>query len=213
MGLFSKILKKKNPVDEHEKFLKSEYQTHNKKKKKSEEIVEFVDLKSRPNNETKVKSAPKEKKAIAAPKKASPEPNPKETSAQKTAKKGFFDIKKTKDNRYVFNLYASNSVIVATSQTYGSPQSALAGIKSVTVNAERAPIEDSTLKDFKKLSYPKWEIYKDKAGQFRFRLCASNGSCVCHSQGYAQKTSCKNGIASIIRTAKDATIDKTYLEK
>lgn len=126
---------------------------------------------------------------------------------------GFFEIKKAKDNRYVFNLYASNRVIIATSQIYSSSQSAVNGANSVIANAEKANIEDQTLKDFPVLPYPKWEIYKDKGSQYRFRLSASNGSCICHSQGYKSKASCKNGIESIIRTVKDAKIDKSYLAK
>ena len=139
--------------------------------------------------------------------------NAKETSVSKSAKTGKFEIKKSKDGRFVFNLYASNSVIVATSQVYTSSASAMNGIKSVIANAESAPIEDQTLKKFTPVPYPKWEIYLDKGEEYRFRLCASNGSCVCHSQGYTSKANCKNGIESIIKTAKDAEIIKAYLDK
>ena len=125
----------------------------------------------------------------------------------------FFEIKKSKDGRYVFNLYASNRVIIATSQIYSSSQSAQNGINSVIANAERAAIDDTTLKNRESVRYPKWEIYKDKADKFRFRLFAPNGSCICHSQGYTSKANCKNGIDSIVRTVKDASIDKSYLKK
>ena len=138
-----------------------------------------------------------------------------ETGTKKVKVKGFggaFEIKRSKDNRFVFNLYAANRVIVATSQIYSSSQSAVTGIKSVIANAEKAAIEDQTLKTFVPQGFPKWEIYIDKAGQFRFRLLASNGSCVCHSQGYTQKSTCKKGIESIIRTVKSAKIDKAYLK-
>lgn len=135
------------------------------------------------------------------------------TSIKINGLSGFFDIKKSKDNRYVFNLYASNKVIIATSQVYSSSQSAINGANSVIANAEKANIEDQTLKNFIPQAFPKWEIYKDKGGQYRFRLSASNGSCICHSQGYTTKASCKNGIESIIRTVKDVKIDKTYLKK
>ena len=139
--------------------------------------------------------------------------NTEATVVSKSAKTGKFEIKKSKDGRFVFNLYASNSVIVATSQVYSSSASALNGIKSVIANAESAPIEDQTLKKFTPVPYPKWEIYLDKGEEYRFRLCASNGSCVCHSQGYTSKANCKNGIESIIKTAKDAEIIKAYLDK
>ena len=132
---------------------------------------------------------------------------------QKLTKIGKFEIKKSKDGRYVFNLYASNGVIVATSQIYSSSSSAMTGIKSVIANAASSPIEDQTLKNVTTLPYPKWEIYRDKGEQYRFRLSASNGSCVCHSQGYTTKTNCKKGIESIMKLAADADITKAYLDK
>ena len=125
---------------------------------------------------------------------------------------GMFEIKKSKDDRYVFNLYAANHVIIATSQVYSSAKNAQVGINSVITNAERAGIEDQTLKNVIAVPFPKWEIYTDKGGAFRFRLSASNGSCICHSQGYTTKASCKNGIESIIRTVKNVKIDKSYLK-
>lgn len=139
-----------------------------------------------------------------------------EDATKKVKVKGFggaFEIKKSKDGRFVFNLYAKNRVIVATSQIYSSSTSAVNGIKSVIANAEKAAIEDQTLKSFTSQSFPKWEIYIDKTGQFRFRLLATNGSCICHSQGYTQKSTCKKGIESVIRTVKSAEIDKAYLKK
>ena len=131
----------------------------------------------------------------------------------KSTRVGKFEIKKSKDGRYVFNLYASNSVIIATSQVYSSSSAAMNGIKSVITNAPTAQIEDQTLKTIATVPYPKWEIYRDKGDQYRFRLCASNGSCVCHSQGYTAKSNCKKGIESIIKFASDAEITKTYLNK
>ena len=43
----------------------------------------------------------------------------------------------------------------------------------------------------------KFEIYKDKAGEFRFRLKASNGENVGASEGYKAKSGAENGIASV----------------
>ena len=139
-----------------------------------------------------------------------------EEIAQEEAKSGRalarFVIKKAKDGRFVFNLYAPNRVIVATSQIYSSSTSAVNGIKSIAVNAPKAPIEDTTLKSFTPVGFPKWEIYLDKGNQYRFRLYAPNGSCIVHSQGYTTKASCKNGIASIVKNAPDALVDKSYLK-
>lgn len=43
----------------------------------------------------------------------------------------------------------------------------------------------------------KFECYKDKAGEYRFRLKAGNGETVLASEGYKAKASCMNGIASV----------------
>jgi len=43
----------------------------------------------------------------------------------------------------------------------------------------------------------KFECYKDKAGEYRFRLKASNGQTILSSEGYKDKSSCSKGIASI----------------
>lgn len=127
---------------------------------------------------------------------------------------GTFNVKRAKDGRYVFNLYNANKVIIATSQIYSSAQSAMNGVKSVMTNATRAQVEDTTLKNPKPKSFPKWEVYLDRAGQYRFRLYAPNGSCICHAKaGYSSSSSCKRGIDSIVRLAEAAQIDKAYLMK
>ena len=51
----------------------------------------------------------------------------------------------------------------------------------------------------------KFEIYKDKAGEFRFRLKASKGQNIMASEGYKAKTGCQNGIASVQKNAPDDT--------
>ena len=156
-------------------------------------------------SEPKAKAAKKEETTVA--------PVIEEKNSN-TAYTGRFEINKSKDgSKYFFNLYASNSVGIATSQMYSTAQSALNGVKSVIANADKAPIEDQSLKNYETLPYPKWEIYVDNGGKYRFRLNASNGNCVCHSQGYTTKNACKNGIDSIIRSSKNAIIDKTYITK
>ena len=49
----------------------------------------------------------------------------------------------------------------------------------------------------------KFEMYKDKAGEFRFRLKAGNGENILAGEGYKAKASCENGIASIKKNATD----------
>lgn len=50
----------------------------------------------------------------------------------------------------------------------------------------------------------KFEIYKDKKGEFRFRLKASNGENILASEGYSSKKNAKNGIASVQKNCSDA---------
>ena len=46
-----------------------------------------------------------------------------------------------------------------------------------------------------------FELYKDKAGEFRFRLKAKNGQIILVSEGYTQKQGCINGIESVKKNA------------
>ena len=48
----------------------------------------------------------------------------------------------------------------------------------------------------------KFEIYKDRRGEFRFRLKAGNGEPILASEGYTTKSACKNGIASVKKNAR-----------
>ncbi|MDJ0601907.1 MAG: YegP family protein [Crocosphaera sp.] len=55
----------------------------------------------------------------------------------------------------------------------------------------------------------KFECYKDKAGEFRFRLKAGNGETILSSEGYKSKSSCTNGIESV----KKNCLDEACFEK
>lgn len=181
--------------------------------KKAESTSQKTASKTTPSSTKPVAAKPTSKAKVETQKKAVKDTAAEEITVSKATRSGKFEIKKSKDGRFVFNLYASNNVIVATSQVYSSSTSAMNGIKSVIANASSAPIEDQSLKKVTPVPFPKWEIYLDKGEQYRFRLCASNGSCVCHSQGYTTKTNCKKGIESIIKFASDAEITKVYLDK
>lgn len=174
-----------------------------------------------PVTKTAPKAEPKTVQKTAKPKKDVEELNddsPEVKSADKvkegkSTKNGKFDIRKAKDGRFFFSLYSSNGAVVAYSQIYSSIGSVNTGIASVINNANKAGIEDTTLKKPVSLPCPKWEIYIDKAGEYRFRLYAINGLCVCHSShGYSTKGGCKGGIESIRRYAEEATVDKSYLK-
>lgn len=124
---------------------------------------------------------------------------------------GKWDIRRAKDGRYFFSLYASNHTVIAYSQIYSSISAVMTGINSVIANAPKCEIEDTTLKKVVSLPCPKWEIYLDKAGEYRFRLYAPNGLVICHAaHGYSSKSGCKGGIDSIKRFCVEAKVNKSY---
>ncbi len=120
---------------------------------------------------------------------------------------GKFVIKQAKKG-VMFNLKAGNGEIIATSETYTTEAACNNGIASVKANAVEAKLEDQTVEGFTPVTNPKFEVYKDKAGEFRFRLKARNGEIIAVSEGYKQKSSCMNGIESVRRNAPEADIVK-----
>lgn len=117
---------------------------------------------------------------------------------------GRFEIKPTSDKRYMFNLIANNNQVICTSQTYVSEETCLKGVDSVRTNS-RSKIEDRTIEG-DVVKNPKYEVYVDEGGKFRFRLRASNGEIIAASQGYVSKRGCLKGIASVAAHAPDAEI-------
>ncbi len=118
---------------------------------------------------------------------------------------GKFVIKKT-DTGYNFNLKAANGATIAVSETYESLSACRNGVQSVINSAQAANFEDQTVAGYEVAKHPKFELYKDKAQQFRFRLKARNGEIVATGESYTTKSNCKNGIRSIIKNVVDAKI-------
>jgi uncharacterized protein YegP (UPF0339 family) len=120
---------------------------------------------------------------------------------------GKFVIRSTeKGNR--FNLVARNGQVIATSQTYKSLASCKGGIASVQACAPDASVEDQTQEDWVATKCPKFQVYMDKAGEFRFRLLAKNGQNIAASEGYTQLSSCLNGIESVRKNCVDASVER-----
>ncbi|MDR1405202.1 MAG: DUF1508 domain-containing protein [Candidatus Methanoplasma sp.] len=119
---------------------------------------------------------------------------------------GKFVMKPAK-NGMMFNLVADNGRVICTSQVYANESSCMSGIESVKTNS-RSKTEDQTVEGHKTQTNPKFEIFLDKGGKYRFHLKAMNGEIVAASQGYATKESCKKGIASISKNAANAFIVK-----
>ena len=105
-----------------------------------------------------------------------------------------------------FDLKAGFFNDTATTEIYTTEAACRNGIASVQKNAPAAGVEDQTLENFEAVSHPKFEVYQDKAGEYRFRLKATNGQIIAVSEGYSAKASCLNGIESVQKNAPEAEI-------
>ncbi len=118
---------------------------------------------------------------------------------------GTFAVKETATG-IMFNLKAGNGEVIATSEVYNSKDACLNGIESVRKNAVAANLEDQTVEGFETQKNPKFEVYQDKKGEYRFRLKSSNGQIIVVGEGYKAKAGCLNGIESIKKNAPEADV-------
>lgn len=105
---------------------------------------------------------------------------------------GTFELKKSSDDQFMFNLKAGNGEVILTSERYKAKASAENGIRSVQENA------------------PKDERYdrlESSSGKPYFNLKAGNGEIIGTSQMYSSESSRDGGIDSVKSNAPDATID------
>ena len=107
-----------------------------------------------------------------------------------------------------FDLKAANGEIIATSEVYSSEAACKNGIESVRKNAPIAKLEDQTTEGYEPATNPKFELYVDKKGEYRFNLKARNGEIIAVSEGYKTKASCMNGIESVRKNAPGAEVIK-----
>lgn len=94
-----------------------------------------------------------------------------------------------------FDLRAPNGETIATSEVYKSEAACRRGMESVRKNALIAPIADLTVGEA--ASNPRFEVYQDRSGEFRFRLRARNGGIIAVSEGYTTKQACLDGIHAV----------------
>ena len=119
---------------------------------------------------------------------------------------GKFVMKETATG-FKFDLKATNGQVIATSEVYTTKAACLKGVESVRNNCVGG-VEDQTVEGFETVKHPKFEMYKDKAGEFRFRLKAKNGEVIATSEGYKAKESCVNGIESVKKNAPEAPVEE-----
>ena len=120
---------------------------------------------------------------------------------------GKYVVKEVKTG-HKFNLVAGNGQTIGVSEIYSSKASCLNGTESVKKNAPIAAIEDQTVEGYAAQKHPKFEIYVDKAGEYRFRLKAKNGEIILASEGYSSKDGCENGVESVKKNADSEVVFK-----
>ncbi|NMM75952.1 YegP family protein [Acidovorax sp. SRB_24] len=105
-----------------------------------------------------------------------------------------FELKKSKNDKFVFNLLATNGQVILTSEMYESRARALGGVESVRKNAP----DDA-----------RYGRLSAKDGSPYFTLKAANGQVVGQSQMYSGERARDAGIESVKHHAPAAVLNDT----
>ncbi|MEZ6142741.1 MAG: YegP family protein [Zavarzinella sp.] len=103
-----------------------------------------------------------------------------------------FEVKKSKNGQFFFNLKAANGQVIFTSESYEARAGATKGINSVKTNSKKDT---------------RFERKESKKGEPYFVLTATNGEILGRSEMYKSKSSMEKGIASVMTNAPDARVD------
>lgn len=103
-----------------------------------------------------------------------------------------YELKKSSDDKFVFNLIAGNGQVVLTSERYEAKASAMDGIESVRKNGPDAD---------------RYERLVAKDDSPYFTLKAVNGQVIGKSQMYSGTSARDGGIASVQSHCADAALD------
>lgn len=107
---------------------------------------------------------------------------------------GKFELRKSKNDKFYFNLKASNGQVILTSEMYESKPAAINGIESVKKNSQ----DDA-----------RFERRLNNANEPYFILKATNGQEIGRSEYYSSEAALNNGIESVKKNAPEAEVDET----
>ena len=102
-----------------------------------------------------------------------------------------YELKKTANGKYIFNLKAGNGEVILTSQLYKAASYAKKGIASVMKNGPQKE---------------RFEIKDAANGEQFFVLKAANSQVIGKSETYPTKQALQKGIASVKKNAPEAAI-------
>lgn len=154
-----------------------------------------------PKAEVKVEEPKKEEKAKEPAKKPAVKSEKAEKPAVKTAVKpasktskpkalGKWVIERKSDDEYISVLFASNGEAMLTSETYVSEDGARKGVATIVKAVENG--------DF--------VIYKNKNGNYYFKLKSAANRLLCAGEIYKDKAGCESAVESVKRIAKDSPV-------
>ena len=122
-----------------------------------------------------------------------------------------FQVYKDAAGKTRFRLRASNGQIVAVGEAYEQYVGCLNGIRSVKKNSV-SPVEDLTVEGGPRFPNPKYQMFKDAGGKYRFHLKAGNGEIIAQGEGYESEESCLNGI-DVVKNSANAEIEDPFAIK
>lgn len=116
-------------------------------------------------------------------------------------------IKVLKSGAYKFELTSPAGKCIVKSGEYTLKRSCVSGIQSVQKNGSTKNIEDRTAAKIVKMPNPKYEIFLDEAGKYRFNLKAPNGYVILTSSAYSSVKSCTRVIENVIEYSSTEKIE------
>ena len=176
----------------------------------NKEIIEEITAKT-PENEEKIEEKPpipeeklpipeekpietrekpaeiKEKKAKKQPAKVSVK---QETKPEPKRMLGKWRIIVKGENAYIAALYASNGEVMLTSEIYSTEDGARNGVETIKRGAETG----------------NFVIYRDKGGDYYFKLKSAGNRLLCVGEIYKTKDACEKAAESVKRIAKDSPL-------
>lgn len=104
---------------------------------------------------------------------------------------GKFEMKKSKNDKFMFNLKAGNGQVILSSEMYESKSACQNGIESIKKNGG---------------DEERFERRENKNGEPFFILKAGNRQEIGRSEYYSSNAAMENGIQSVMNNAPDAEI-------
>lgn len=104
---------------------------------------------------------------------------------------GTFELFKSRNDKFMFNLKARNGQVILSSQMYEAKAGAINGIESVRAHAAHEQ---------------RYERAVSAQAEPYFVLKAGNGEVIGRSQTYSSNAAMENGIASVRANAPDAQV-------